>query len=616
MAQTRSDIPRPADPRAAAPRKGDAARDVAAVDADAGAGAEPLDLTEQIEALIGEIEVASAAADPWGEAAQRAAERNAEGEERAIEPSQKLLAKVRDVAAAGVGAASADAIVTDSGAIAVKNSGTNTAGSAEAGAVAAEKAPEVSTTEPHAALPNEIDPAPGADDVLAEALAAELNEATPSTGAPAAGQELAAQAPADDVAIVEEVVATGPAESPAIVPQVSAVAGVAVPGADDAVEAASTLAAELDAALKEAGDALENIVPPEDPPAGAVADSGVEAAAVPAAEPPPAVEPASVAVKDESAKAHWSNAPAPVADVAEVARPDSAISGAPVAATAMDGLDAEDLDAALAAQAEELEEASRVAAAQPPASAPVEAMPAAPAMEAPSAPAAVEAAAPAAAVALAHATHAAAAPVAAVSTAPSSGAKPAPHKTITTPVPIAAPSVEPAKPQPVPAWRKALAGLAKPLRKAGDMLAAPLALLPVNARDIVAYLAAVTIFNASAVWAYMIFIYKPAIPPAAHDTPELHSTEPPPDAHGDKAGGHDSASHGAAAGHGTAEHAPASHGTVPDAASHDAPAQPHGETAANHAPAHADESGHAEAAPGDGGHADASHEPKHEPAPH
>lgn len=123
------------------------------------------------------------------------------------------------------------------------------------------------------------------------------------------------------------------------------------------------------------------------------------------------------------------------------------------------------------------------------------------------------------------------------------------------------------------------------LAKAGKVLGAPMSLMPVSARDAVGYLAAVTLFNALAVWAYMLLIHSPAIPPPAHDAPALHSKEPPPKhdeaSHAEKDGAH-GPSHGPAdAAHDPSHetphaNAPASHADEPHHGSEPA-AKPHSE---------------------------------------
>lgn len=616
MAQTSSDNPRQTDPRAQVLRGTDAARDLAALDAGGGADTGSLDLTEQIEALLGEIEQASAAADPWGDAPQRAAERAAEERERTVEPSQKLLAKVRDAAA--MSGVTPGALISDDGADPVPPSP-----QAATPAVfddAAEPATATAASVPVAAANDAQDGFPGepgsqAIDALDEALEAALNESDSSTS-----PEVPALA---GDAVPAPLEAPAPAPSSPEPPDAATQAVITTPhAAEQAVDEASTLAAELDAALKEAGDALERIVPPEDPPAQLEANSAgneqVPAAAAERVEPalaapsqPDSASPHESA-KPNTVKAHWTNSggapatPPPVDAPAET----PAAEAAPAAE-----LNAEDLDSALAAQAEELEEASRAAEAPPPASAPLEE---APALEPSGAAAELATEAPSEAVpspsAAAHATQAAPAPASAHATmgATSNATRaPAAHATTAQPAPAAAE----AKKQ--PAWaalRPLLAKVKAPVRKAGDLIAAPLALLPVSARDIVAYLAAVTIFNAAAVWAYMLFIHQPVLPPPAHDAPALHSTEPAPKSHGDPhaegaTGGHD-AGHGddhvASASHSSSGHEPAGHGASDDhaapgkhapehettPAAHPAPSEGHGASEAAHGTAHGEPEPH------------------------
>ncbi len=616
MAQTSSDNPRQTDPRAQVLRGADAARDIAALDGGGGADTGSLDLTEQIEALLGEIEQASAAADPWGDAPRRAAERAADERERTVEPSQKLLAKVRDAAA--MSGVTPGALISDDGADPVPPSPPAAAPevadeATEPATATAASVPDAAANDVQDALPEE--PVSQAIDALDEALEAALNESEASTTS-----EVPALA---GDAVPAPLEAPAPAPSSPEPSDAATQAVITTPhAAEQAVDEASTLAAELDAALKEAGDALERIVPPEDPPAQPEATSSAnEQAAAPVVEPvKPALAAAAEAdsasphalAKPDTAKAHWTNS----GGASATPPPVEAAAQAPAAEPAPGAeLNAEDLDAALAAQAEELEEASRVAEAPPPASAPVEE---APASEPAGSAGDMVTEAPAEAVpspsAAAHATQATPAPASAHTTtgATSNATRAAAaHATTAQPAPAAAEQKK------QPAWaalRPLLAKVKAPVRKAGDLIAAPLALLPVSARDIVAYLAAVTIFNAAAVWAYMLFIHQPVLPPPAHDAPALHSTEPAPKSHGDphaggKTGEHDAGhgdDHAASASHSSSGHEPAGHGASDD---HAAPGK--------HAPDHeTTPPAHPAASEGHGA-SEAAHGAAHgEPAPH
>ena len=146
-----------------------------------------------------------------------------------------------------------------------------------------------------------------------------------------------------------------------------------------------------------------------------------------------------------------------------------------------------------------------------------------------------------------------------------------------------------------------MARLRAPLNRLGNMLAMPLSLLPESARDMVAYLAAVTVFNALAVWCYMLFIHTPTVPPPAHDAPALHATEPVAQAHGEHGdthapGGHGGAEHGEAKGDGHAKPSDGEHGEKAETAH--APSASH--AAESHEASHGEAPGHGaahEAAP-------------------
>jgi ElaB/YqjD/DUF883 family membrane-anchored ribosome-binding protein len=518
MAQTRSESPRQTDPRAQPARAGDGAPSLSDLDsANDPAGAEPMDLAAQIDSLLNEIEQASAAADPWGDAAQRAADKLKDDEERTLEPSQKLLAKVRDGVAPMPPEAVAqsesvsEAGVEDAAAAPVEATASVAAATASAGF-----APGDAAAADVAAVP-EVAAAPEPD-VLAEALEAVLNESHGAVAEPSSAGLLA------------------PVE----------------PGSDAAGAAETSLAAELDAALKEAGDALEQIVPPEDPPAEASAPVAV---GVGAEEVVDVTQPAPTAAAVPVAAAHWTNsgaggAPKPVAAAAaDVPAETPASTGAAEAA-----VDADDLDAALAEQAEELEESSRAAQSPAPATVPAEAPPvpeteaAAQAGEQPVAVVTAEAHTTASAAAVptetSHVTQHSTVTATANKTTTAAA-----HATVRTDAnaPVVVPEAKPTKP-PAPAKPSLWARVRAPMDRVGNVLATPLAMLPESARDIVAYLAAVTVFNAMAVWTYMLFIYTPVVAPPAHDAPALHATEPVPQTHGEHGDGH------APAGHGGGEH--------------------------------------------------------------
>lgn len=438
---------------------------------------EPLDLTEQIDALLGEIESASQEADPWGDAAQRGADRAVENDERSLEPSQKLLAKVR------AGDAVSDAGPEPSATAASKVTPEIAPASTELPEDAAHASPET------------------LDDELKKLIAETESVTTPSRPVDAA--------PAPSTASQESDPTPTPAES----------------------SARSELAAELDAALEEASAALQQVTPPEDPPA--------TIAAVPAS------------IASPSAEAVAPETPAPAPPVPEAAaptpQPDPASPAHTTAAHAGTGsaADAEALDAALAEQAEALvAEATPEATASSASTGISDAQQAAVGQSAPSpgdhsthtahsTQAAAPTPTPHTTSAAAHATHS------------TRGHSPANAPAASTPAPASPASfatTAPARSKPALAGLGAV--LSPALKKLGAALALPLSFLPVSARDAVGYLAAVTLFNALAVWVYMLLVYQPAVPPPAHDAPALHSSEPAPKPPTDEHNGTD--------GHGTA----------------------------------------------------------------
>lgn len=266
-----------------------------------------------------------------------------------------------------------------------------------------------------------------------------------------------------------------------------------------------SLATELDDALTEATAALEQIAPPEDPipesPVVPCAATDTPQAEAPAAEPAPggASEPA----------------PGPAAEISDI----------------------DMLDADLARQADELEKKFREAEeSQTPASFAEAEAAAGNDAEAPDAGTEHQAG-----VARAEVAPASSEPIAVVedasAVAPASVGAPAP-----APMPSAAPAKgkKPATAKqehehaagPASAGKRAFGGLGgkafAAVARVGAVLGWPLSLLPNSAREVVTYLGAVTLFNALAVWGYMLFVHKPELPPFPPDAPALHATEPPP----------------------------------------------------------------------------------------
>ena len=338
--------------------------------------------------------------------------------------------------------------------------------------------------------------APGSRAIdLTEQMAALLAEIEVTNGGGLHDLEPAAEsspAPEPVSSIEHEPPAAAPtveslAESPAVSASLGSIPGEMpigdiVDSGEVRGESQTTLAVELEAALREASESLEQVVPPEDPPAAAEH------------EPSEGQTPA--------ATDHAAAAPAG----------DSTV-------------DLNELDALLAQQAEELEQTGREESAAP-AAAPAPEVESeqdddrfsearlASAESTPPAPPAPDTAT--AGHSTAHGTTAAPAPAALAF-----GAAPA------APVPALQ-----TQPKPVaPARRKIVLGPA--FSATVKALGLPMAMLPTSARDAVAYLAAVTMFNALAVWGYMLFVYKAPVPPPAQDAPALHAVQPAPDAHAD-----------------------------------------------------------------------------------
>ncbi len=269
-------------------------------------------------------------------------------------------------------------------------------------------------------------------------------------------------------------------------------------GADEA--GAKSLADELESALAEATGALEQITPPEDPPAGVS----------PATAAPTALAPTS--------------APAPVAEVA------APVSGTPSTTHKLDEGSIADLDAALAEQAADLEAASRhqedVAAAapetaqkappppEPPAeSAPIAEQPALESVESPGEPIdaqPVEAPSPTMPPPVTPAEPA----IGSTPAAPALGKPTSAHQTVPRPAPHRAARVN---------------NLSKSARTAvsrvGVILAKPMSLVPESMREVVTYFALVTAFNAAAVWFYILFLHTPAEPVSHEHGAVLHASD-------------------------------------------------------------------------------------------
>lgn len=313
-------------------------------------------------------------------------------------------------------------------------------------------------------------------------------------------------------------------------------------------EAQTTLAGELDAALKEASEALEHAVPPKDPPLVA-ADDPIQAE------------------DEQRAESHAG------ARSKREAMPPQVQSDLGAAGSAVD---LSELDALLARQAEELEKSGREASAD---SAP--ASDAAPAPESDQdddrfseARLAAAGSVPAANDAEVHATaHSTSVSTATASESPVFVAAPV--------APVAQASVTSPGARPIAPVRKKIA-LGPAFAATGKALGFPMALVPAPARDAVAYLAAVTLFNALAVWGYMLFVYKAPVPPPAHDAPSLHAVEPAPDASGGdhapgaKEGHQETKPHGGLAGAaethapgGETEHGHDAHVEAPSHGAHD-----------------------------------------------
>jgi ribonuclease E len=319
------------------------------------------------------------------------------------------------------------------------------------------------------------------------------------------------------------------------------------------------------------------------------------------------------AAAEPVAAAHWTNSGAGGAPKTVEAAAVNVPAEVPASTAAAEAaVDADDLDAALAEQAEQLEESSRAAEAPAPATVPAEAPPvseaeaAAQAGEQPLAVVPAEAHSTASTAAVpaetAHVTQHSTVTATANKTTTAAA-----HATVRTDAnaPVVVPEAKPTKP-PAPAKPSLWARVRAPMDRLGNVLATPLAMLPESARDIVAYLAAVTVFNAMAVWTYMLFIYTPAVAPPAHDAPALHATEPVPQTHGEHGDGH------APAGHGGGEHCAAK------AEGHAKTSEDgHGEKAAPaHEPEHEAKPGHGAESPEAAHDEGAGHGAPHEAAPH
>lgn len=485
---------------------------------------EPLDLEQQIDALLKEIETTVNEVDPWGDAAQRSAD--TPQAETVIEPSQKLQA------------------LSNAGELAMPPEAPDAASNAIE--LPTEEQIAVETAE-QPALPEQAESSPDAERAFLQA-SSELSTNISDT---------------DQTACIAD-----PSTSDAA-PELPN----KQPGTAD-----RSLAAELDSALKDATAALDQIAPPEDPP---TSEEAVRAAALETVPTDPVSTPQSEHGAAPAVAEALEHEPAPTTD------PDTS------AGTAL--IDAEnlaDLDAALAEQAEAIAHESLHTPEPEVADAATEHS----AVDANSGPLMPEP----------HTTHGTATAVAAVaaSVAPSQASS-APARKSDAPVTLVAPA-----PKPAAAWPKISAQIKVYGLKAANLLGQPMALLPASARDAVGYLSAVTLFNAAAVWVYILFLYSPpAPPPGEHGGPALHASEPPAHvADGNHGGGHGDAA--------TSAHASPDHSTNTQHATDDSDphAKPSGGTPKDDGGTRADASVHpttASAHP-----AEPAHPSEHAPAPH